>query len=41
MRETGQRDGRQLALALAELCDKGTLTRLPNGEYALSPEDSP
>jgi 2,5-furandicarboxylate decarboxylase 1 len=41
MRETGQRDGRQLALTLAELCDEGTLTRLPNGEYALSLGDSP
>jgi 2,5-furandicarboxylate decarboxylase 1 len=41
MRETGRRDGRQLALALAELCDEGTLTRLANGEYALSLKDSP
>lgn len=35
MRETGSRDGRELALALSELCDAGTLMRLPDGEYAM------
>jgi 2,5-furandicarboxylate decarboxylase 1 len=36
MRETGSRDGRELALILAELSEKNELRRLPNGEYALS-----
>ena len=35
MRETGSRDGRELALALGELCETGELGRLPDGEYAL------
>ena len=35
MRETGSRDGRELALALGELCETGELRRLPDGEYAL------
>jgi 2,5-furandicarboxylate decarboxylase 1 len=38
MRETGSRDGRELALALEDLRAAGKLTRLPDGEYALAPE---
>jgi 3-polyprenyl-4-hydroxybenzoate decarboxylase len=35
MRETGSRDGRELALALGELRETAELRRLPDGEYAL------
>jgi 2,5-furandicarboxylate decarboxylase 1 len=35
MRETGSRDGRELALALEELGERGELKRLPDGEYSL------
>ncbi len=35
MRETGSRDGRELALALGELSATGKVKRLPDGEYAL------
>jgi UbiD family decarboxylase len=38
MRETGSRDGRELALALEELRAAGKLNRLPDGEYALAPD---
>jgi len=38
MRETGSRDGRELALALEELRASGKLNRLPDGEYALAPD---
>jgi 2,5-furandicarboxylate decarboxylase 1 len=39
MRETGSRDGRELALALGDLCETGELRRLPDGEYALIASD--
>lgn len=39
MRETGSRDGRELALALGELSAQGELKRLPDGEYALKTSD--
>jgi 2,5-furandicarboxylate decarboxylase 1 len=39
MRETGSRDGRELAIALGELSAKGELKRLPDGEYALKSSD--
>jgi hypothetical protein len=39
MRETGSRDGRELALALGDLCETSELTRLPDGKYALATSD--
>jgi len=39
MRETGSRDGRELALALGDMSAKGELKRLPHGEYALKRSD--
>jgi len=39
MRETGSRDGRELALTLGELCETGEVRRLPDGEYALVAPD--
>lgn len=35
MRETGSRDGRELALALGELSEAGAVKRLADGEYVL------
>ncbi len=37
MAALGTRDGREVVLALEELRDKGALTRLKEGEYALKP----
>jgi len=39
MRETGSRDGRELAIALAALIEAKELKRLPDGEYALNGPD--
>jgi len=39
MRETGSRDGRELAVALAALIEAKELKRLPDGEYALNGPD--
>ena len=36
MRETGSRDGRELAIVLGELYEAGELKRMPDGEYALN-----
>jgi 2,5-furandicarboxylate decarboxylase 1 len=36
MRETGSRDGRELALVLGELSEKNELRRLPDGKYTLN-----
>ena len=38
MRQTGSRDGRELAVELGDLCERGRLKRLPEGEYALIEE---
>ncbi len=39
MRETGSRDGRELAIALGALAEAKELKRLPDGEYALDGPD--